>query len=67
MTRVKLEQERHVPFCLYFEPVFVFAKNSFSLRKYTILHILTVLSIRTVWVRDMFTQLFCLIAFLDVN
>lgn len=36
MTRVKLEQERHVPFCLYFEPVFVFAKNSFSLRKYTI-------------------------------
>lgn len=32
-----------------------------------ILHILRVLSIRTVWARDIFVQLFCLIAVLDIN
>ena len=47
------------------ELVFIFANNSSCLRKYMILHILTMLFIRIMLVRDMVAQIFWLIASLD--
>lgn len=66
MTWVKLEQGYiHTFLSVYGDSFHFFLKNFSSSRKYMILHILTMLFIRTVLVRDTFAQIFSLVASLD--